>query len=293
SLPLRVFLSTLGRKPVHSRWRVGSSLVRCHIRCGGDCRPRSCGYCRKCSPGNLPARSLLIPPPSWTDSRSGPSASRGRSVHRRANEQINLPIALIPRTFCLDLAVFNGHAHLGQYSLCRITGARRGFACRHGIGLLVPVHDLNAAVAMRLNLQDRGFGLGQNVLFGTHHGIPVVKPDAKFGTIGCWPLVPVGDVDGVAMPVRSCARKAEGEQSRQRNQKKEVASRHGVLPAPIDDGGGDWSRAIQPKNHSQPSPSSSVPMGGPSGGSAGGVTLICFGSFSNCSICQDAKAICA
>src|SRR5437016_4755672 len=82
-LRLRVFLSTLGRKPVHSRWRAGSSLVRCHIRCGGDCRPRSCGHCRKCSPGNLPARSLLIPPPSWTDSRSGPSASRGRSVHRR------------------------------------------------------------------------------------------------------------------------------------------------------------------------------------------------------------------
>src|SRR5467141_1745196 len=95
---------------------------------------------------------------------------------------------------------------------------------------LCPAHDVYAAVAMRLNLQDRGFGLGQGALFGTHHGIPVVKPNAKIGTIGCWLLVPIGDVYGVAMPVRSCARKAEGEQSRQRNQKKEVASRHGVLP---------------------------------------------------------------
>jgi hypothetical protein len=32
---------------------------------------------------------------------------------------------------------------------------------------------------MWVNLQDRGFGLGQGALFGTHHGIPVVKPDAK------------------------------------------------------------------------------------------------------------------
>src|SRR5258706_9752201 len=125
--------------------------------------------------------------------------------------------------------------------------ARRGFARRYGISLFAPAHDLNAPVAMRLNLQDRGFGLRQSTLFGTHHRIPVVKPDAKIGTIGCWQLVPVGDVYGVAMPVRSCARQAEGEQSRQRNQKKEVASRHGVLPATIDDREGDWSRAIQPR----------------------------------------------
>ncbi len=135
-----------------------------------------------------------------------------------------------------------------------------------------------SAVAVRVNLQDRGFGLGQSALFGTHHGILFVKPDAKIGAIGCWLFMSVGNAYGVVMPVRSRARKTEGEQSRQRNQKKEAASRHGVLPAPIDDRGAHWSRAIQPKNQPQPSPLSSVPMGGPPGGSAGGVTLICFGS---------------
>src|SRR6267143_1844336 len=188
---------------------------------------------------------------------------------RRANKQIDRPIVLIPGTFRRYLAVLDGHGDLGQYSLCRIARARGGFACRHGIYLFVPAHDLYAAVAMWLNLQDGGFGLAQSALLGAHHGIPVVKPNAKIGTISRWLLVAVGSAYGVAMPVRSRARKAEGEQSRQRNQKKEVASRHGVLPAPIDDRGGDWSRAFQPKNHSRPS-QSSVPMGGPSGGPTGG-----------------------
>src|SRR5882762_4881027 len=137
---------------------------------------------------------------------------------------------LVPRTFRRYPAFIDGHDDLGQDSLCLTARARRGFACRHGVGLFVPAHDLNAAVAMRLNLEDRGFGLSQDMLLGPRHGIPVVKTDAKIGAIGCWPSMAVGNAYGVVMPVRPCARKAQGEQSRKRNQEKEVASRHGVLP---------------------------------------------------------------
>src|SRR6202030_1150880 len=149
-----------------------------------------------------------------------------------------------PRTDRRYPAIFDGQGDLGQNFLRRIPRARRGFTCRHGIGLLLPAHDLDAAVAVRVNLQDRGFGLAQSALLGMHYGVPVVIAHAKIGTIGCGAPAPLGNDYGVAMPVRSCSRKAEGEQTRQRNQKKEVASRHGVLPASIDDTGCDWSRAI-------------------------------------------------
>jgi len=49
------------------------------------------------------------------------------------------------------------------------------------------------------------------------------------------------------MPVRSCLVKPRRAEQTTKSEKKEVASRHGVLPAPIDDRGGDWSRAIQPR----------------------------------------------
>jgi hypothetical protein len=58
--------------------------------------------------------------------------------------------------------------------------------------------------------------------------------------------VPAGNVYGMVMQARSRARKAQGKQCRHRNQKEEAASRHGVLPAAIDDATALWSRAIQP-----------------------------------------------
>src|SRR5207302_8584873 len=104
---------------------------------------------------------------------------------------------------------------------------------RHGICLFVPSHDLYAAVGVRVYLQHGSLRLRQGALCGTHHGVLVVKADAKIGAIRCWLSVAPGSVDGMVMPACPCARKVQRKQSRKRNQEKEGASRHVALPSKL------------------------------------------------------------